>query len=223
MTPGWVTRAGPVTAQPLSSRPLTVPQRRARIRKALHETVGYERALQVLSAVLVEEDAYTGEHTDDVVQIAVATAQRLRMRKRERQVVELGALLHDIGKIATPKAVLGKPGPLTPDEWAVMRRHVEDGEHMLRRAGRGLVGVARVVRASHERWDGTGYPDHLVGDAIPLAARIIACADAFSAMTTDRPYRRAMAMPAAIGELRAGAGSQFDPRVVEAMTELLAA
>ena len=207
----------------LPIRPLTLAQRRACIREALRDAGGYDRALSVLSAVLAEEDAYTGEHTDDVVLLATATAQRLRLRKRDRRNVELGALLHDIGKISTPKEVLLKPGPLTAEEWVVMRRHVVDGEHMLRRAGRGLVGVARVVRASHERWDGTGYPDRLQGEAIPLGARIVSCADAFSAMTTDRPYRPAMARSAAVAELRACAGSQFDPRVVEAMTAALAA
>jgi len=207
----------------LPIRPLTSSQRRARIRDALRSTMGYERALSVLSDVLAEEDAYTGKHTDDVVRLATGTAQRLRIRKRDRRVIELGALLHDIGKISTPKEVLHKPGPLTDQEWDVMRRHVEDGEHMLRRAGRGLVGAARVVRASHERWDGSGYPDHLAGEEIPLGARIVACADAFSAMTTDRPYRSAMTRNAAIAELRAGAGTQFDGVVVDAMIDVLAA
>ena len=203
--------------------PFTAAQRRARIREAVRKSAGYERALGVLNAVLAEEDAYTGEHTDDFVRIATATAERLHIRKRDRRVVELGAMLHDIGKISTPKEVLNKPGPLTDAEWEVMRRHVVDGEHMLRRAGRGLVGVARVVRASHERWDGAGYPDRLAGEEIPLASRIVACADAFSAMTTDRPYRPAMTRSAAVKELRAGAGSQFDPRVVGVMTDVLAA
>jgi HD-GYP domain-containing protein (c-di-GMP phosphodiesterase class II) len=130
--------------------------------------------------------------------------------------VEFGALLHDVGKIGVPKEIVNKPGPLSDDEWDVMRRHTITGQRMLDRVGGALQDVGAVVRASHERWDGSGYPDGLAGEEIPIAARIVCAADAFSAMTTDRPYRAARDREYAIGELRAQTGLQFDPAVVAA-------
>ena len=115
-----------------------------------------------------------------------------------------------------PNEIINKAGPLDDDEWAIMRRHTIDGEAMLARVGGMMQEVGRIVRGSHEDWDGTGYPDGLVGEAIPLASRIVSCADAYSAMTTDRSYRRALGHAAAVAELQRCAGTQFDPRVVEA-------
>jgi HD-GYP domain-containing protein (c-di-GMP phosphodiesterase class II) len=137
--------------------------------------------------------------------------------------LEFGALLHDVGKIAVPKEILHKDGPLSEDEWTVMRQHTVEGQRMLETVGGVLGAVGRIVRSSHERWDGKGYPDGLAGEAIPVEARICAASDAFSAMTTDRPYRAAMSLEAAIAELERNAGTQFDPRVVEALVAELAA
>ena len=126
------------------------------------------------------------------------------------------ALLHDIGKVGMPDRVLHKPGPLADEEWDVMREHPVIGERILR-AIPGMGSVARIVRHEHERFDGTGYPDRLAGEEIPLGSRIILACDAYHAMTSDRPYRAAMAHDHAIAELARCAGSQFDPRIVAAL------
>jgi HD-GYP domain-containing protein (c-di-GMP phosphodiesterase class II) len=130
---------------------------------------------------------------------------------------EMGALLHDIGKIAVPDKIINKAGPLDDAEWKIMKNHTVEGERMLQRVGGLLSSVGVVVRASHERWDGGGYPDGLAGDQIPLASRIVSACDAFNAMTTDRPYRKALPLTVAIAELRTHAGTQFAPDVVEAL------
>jgi HD-GYP domain-containing protein (c-di-GMP phosphodiesterase class II) len=130
--------------------------------------------------------------------------------------VEFGALLHDVGKLQVPNEIINKAGPLDDAEWAIMRRHTIDGEAMLARVGGMMHEVGRIVRGSHEDWDGTGYPDGLGGEQIPLASRIVACADAYSAMTTDRSYRRALGHDKAVAELERCAGTQFDPDVVRA-------
>jgi two-component system cell cycle response regulator len=129
--------------------------------------------------------------------------------------VERAAELHDIGKIAIPDAILNKPGPLDLEEWSFMRRHTLIGESMLS-AAPALQGAAKIVRSSHERIDGEGYPDGLRGDEIPLASRIVFVCDAFHAMTSDRPYGVAGTVPDALAELADCAGTQFDPAVVEA-------
>jgi HD-GYP domain-containing protein (c-di-GMP phosphodiesterase class II) len=130
-------------------------------------------------------------------------------------------MLHDIGKIAIPKAILNKPSSLTDDEYRIMMNHTIEGQFMLDRVG-GLLGrVGEIVRSCHERWDGTGYPDGLAGEAIPLTARIVFACDAYNAMTTDRAYRKAMSTEAAVDELVENAGTQFDPIVVEALAAVL--
>jgi HD-GYP domain-containing protein (c-di-GMP phosphodiesterase class II) len=151
----------------------------------------------------------------------VSVADELGLSSAQRREVEFGALLHDVGKVAIPKEIINKPGPLDDEEWAIMRTHTIEGERMLRQVGGVMADVARVVRASHERWDGGGYPDGLAGEAIPLAARIVACCDAFNAMTTDRSYRRALPLAVAIGELHANTGTQFDPHVVDAVLRVV--
>ena len=171
-----------------------------------------------LLADLVEAaDAYTACHSRHVVELAGEVAVALGLGFAARRRVELAALLHDVGKLAVPDEILNKPGRLTETEWAIMREHTVVGARMLLQAGSGLAEVAPIVRATHERVDGRGYPDGLAGDAIPLEARIVACCDAFSAMTTDRPYRSALPLGAALEELRANAGTQFDVDVVEAL------
>ena len=135
--------------------------------------------------------------------------------------LEFGALLHDVGKIAVPKEIINKPGKLDDDEWQIMKRHTIEGQRMLENVGGVLARVGVIVRASHEDYDGSGYPDGLAGDAIPIEARICSACDAFSAMTTDRSYRAAMPLEAAIAELRRCAGTQFDPRVVTTLVAVL--
>ncbi len=137
------------------------------------------------------------------------------MGESARAAVRHAAELHDIGKVGIPDAVLHKPGPLDEAEWAFMRQHTLIGERILLAAD-DLAPVARVVRSSHESYDGTGYPDGLAGDAIPIESRIVLVCDAYDAMTTDRAYRRSIGHRAAVAELRRCAGAQFDPAVVAA-------
>ena len=191
-------------------------ERRARLDQQIETSRTYRRTALLLGELIGEDDEYTGAHSQGVVSLAVAVADELRLDEGQRRLVEFGALLHDIGKIAVPNEIVNKPGPLSDEEWDVMRRHTVTGQRMLDRVGGALQEVGAVVRASHERWDGTGYPDGLAGEAIPMAARIVAAADAFSAMTTDRPYRAARERAYAIGELREQAGRHFDPRVAQA-------
>jgi diguanylate cyclase (GGDEF)-like protein len=183
-------------------------------------TQAYHAVVRSLAAALEARDGYTGEHSDDVHDLSVAVAFRLGLDPRATGEVEAVALLHDIGKIGVPDQVLHKPGPLTEDEWLLMREHPAIGERILRPLP-GLSAVATAVRHEHERWDGGGYPDGLAGEDIPLASRIVLACDAYHALVSDRPYRRAMDPVHARSELLAGAGTQFDPRVVEALLECL--
>ncbi len=197
-------------------------ERRERIGTAIELSSAYRGTALLLGDVLSEDDEYTGSHSKGVVTFALEIADELGMRDDERRLVEFGALLHDIGKMSTPKEILHKPGPLDEDEWETMRRHTIDGQRMLDQVGGTLHDVGEVVRSSHEHFDGGGYPDGLRADAIPLAARVVSVADAYSAMTTRRTYREPMAPTVAMRELRQHAGSQFDPAVVEAALVVLA-
>ena len=160
-------------------------------------------------------------HSKDVVSLAVAVATQLGLDSRRVRDTEFAALLHDIGKIAVPKEIINKPGPLSEGEWAVMRTHTLEGQRMLDQVGGALQRVGMIVRASHERWDGRGYPDGLAGEEIPVEARIVGACDAFHAMTSDRSYRRALPVELAVEELQACAGSQFDPGVVAALVDVI--
>jgi putative nucleotidyltransferase with HDIG domain len=191
-------------------------ERRAGLDQAIELSRTYRRTALLLGDVIGEDDEYTGAHSQGVVSLAVAVADELGLGDSDRRLVEFGALLHDVGKIAMPKQIINKPGPLTDEEWSIVRRHTIEGQRMLDRIGGALKDVGVVVRASHEMWDGSGYPDGLAGEDIPLAARVICAADAFSAMTTDRPYRAARDRAVAVAELRRCSGEQFDPRVAEA-------
>ena len=168
--------------------------------------------IEVLAKALLERDRYTGEHSESVVEMASSVGRRMGLDDTEVGYIRGAALLHDIGKVAIPDHILHKPGALTDDEWELMRQHPVIGERILR-AIPGLGPVARIVRHEHERWDGKGYPDGLVGEAIPIGARIILACDAYHAMTSDRPYRQAMPHRDAIIELSNQAGKQFDPQV----------
>jgi diguanylate cyclase (GGDEF)-like protein len=181
----------------------------------------YRETLGSLSNALEAKDGYTGAHAQEVSALAVSVARRLGLTGETLQAVELGALLHDIGKIRVPESILNKPGSLTAKEWKVMRTHPEAGERILAPIA-SLADVLPIVRGSHERWDGGGYPDGLGGDAIPIGARIVAVCDAFRAMVEPRPYRPALPRETALEELAANAGSQFDPACVEALLAVLA-
>jgi putative nucleotidyltransferase with HDIG domain len=180
----------------------------------------YRETLAALANALETKDLHTSRHTQDVVGLSVQVAAKLGVGGEELRAVELGALLHDIGKIHVPDSILNKPGPLDDDEQEIMRSHPEAGARILAPIT-SLRHAAPVVRSSHERWDGTGYPDALAGEAIPLAARIVAVCDAYCAMVESRPYRRALTVEEARRELEEGSGSQFDPACVEALIAVL--
>jgi two-component system cell cycle response regulator len=175
----------------------------------------------VLLRALSERSPELGGHGNAVAALAEATARRLGLDRDVLEMVRHAAELHDVGKVAIPDDILLKQGPLTEEEWSFIRRHPVAGERIVA-AAPALGAVAKLVRASHERWDGRGYPDRLGGDDIPLGARIIAVADAYDAMTAGRPYKAAIAQEDAIAELRACAGSQFDAIVVDAFCGALA-
>ena len=172
--------------------------------------------IAALSRSIEVKDHYTGGHTERVSGIAVAVAKRLGYRGDELEAVEIGALLHDIGKIGVPESILTKPGPLTDDEWTVMRRHPIVSDYILAEVDLHPI-VRQIARSSHERMDGAGYPDGLSGEEIPLPARIILVADALDAMTSHRAYRPACGLVEAMDELWANTGSQFCPRVLQAL------
>ena len=174
-----------------------------------------EQARDVLMRTMQAKQPALGEHSSEVAQLAVAVARHLGMTAEEIDEVARAAELHDVGKVGIPDAILEKPAPLDADEWAFMRQHTVLGERILS-AAPALRPVAQLVRSSHERWDGTGYPDGLAGAQIPRGSRVIAVCDAYEAITADRPYRRARSSEAACAELRATAGTQFDPEVVDA-------
>jgi two-component system, cell cycle response regulator len=174
----------------------------------------------VLLQVLEEAEPDLGEHLRGVTYLSVEVARALGLDAEAVDEVARAAQLHDVGKVAVPDDILRKPGPLDDDDWRFVREHTIVGQRILA-AAPALAPVGRIVRATHERWDGRGYPDGLGGDAIPLGARIISVCDAYDAMTTDRPYRRAMPAELAIAELRASAGTQFDPVVVETFVSTL--
>lgn len=201
---------------------LLARERTRRIDQSLELSRAYKGTALMLAEVIEADDGYTGAHSREVVELALAVAEGLGLGPAQRRNVEFGALLHDVGKIGVPNEIINKPGPLDAEERALIERHTLTAQRMLDSVGGTLGEAGRVVRSSHERYDGGGYPDGLAADRIPIEARICAVCDAFSAMTTDRPYRRAIPSARAIAELRAGAGSQFDPVVVEALAAHIA-
>jgi two-component system, cell cycle response regulator len=175
----------------------------------------------ILLQVLNEREPDLGNHLKGVAKLAMGVGTRLELLSDELDEVVRAAELHDVGKMAIPDEILHKPGPLSQAEWTFVRQHTIIGERILC-AAPALLPVAKLVRSSHEHWDGSGYPDGLAGEAIPLGARIVAVCDAFDAMITKRPYRTAMSVEEALEELRACAGTQFDPAVVNAFCEEIA-
>jgi HD-GYP domain-containing protein (c-di-GMP phosphodiesterase class II) len=195
--------------------------RAARYAAALELNRAYRGTVMLLSDVLEFEDEYTAQHSRSVVDLVNAVADELGIAMHDRQELEFAAMLHDVGKISIPKEILHKPAALTEREFEVIKHHTIEGQFMLDRVG-GLLGrVGEIVRSCHERWDGAGYPDGLVGEQIPIAARVVFACDAYNAMTTDRPYRGAMSREDALRELAASTGRQFDPKVVAALTTVV--
>jgi len=186
----------------------------------LHRENGSPAAVEALAAAIEARDNYTAEHSEQVVALAKNVALIMGMPAGLVERIGSGALLHDVGKLAIPNEILHKAGGLTAEEWTVIAEHPLIGERILRRTPQ-LASLAPVVRHEHEHWDGSGYPDGLAGHRIPLASRIILACDGYVAMRTARPYRPALTHAEAVAELRAQAGSQFDPAVIEALLDRL--
>jgi HD-GYP domain-containing protein (c-di-GMP phosphodiesterase class II) len=188
-------------------------------RRAQELRESYRATVRALSNAVEARDAYTGKHAERVTAYGIALARAIGLDTIGRPDIEFGFLLHDVGKLAVPDAILFKPGRLDAAEFALIAQHPVIGSEILREVD--FLGEGKlVVRHHHERWDGAGYPDRLAGDEIPLAARVFAVADALDALTTDRPYRRGTRFARARQEIRAHAGSQFDPDVVAAFDRI---
>jgi hypothetical protein len=203
----WLRLEGAVTSHLASS--LESAARAEEVRRTHLATIA------ALTRSLEAKDTYGGGRTERVSTLAVELARRLGYQGADLDAISIGALLHDVGKLSIPETILHKPGPLDNDEWTVMKRHPVVSEFILLGADLSPI-VLQIARSSHERMDGRGYPDGLAGEEIPLPARIVLVADAFDALTTDRPYRRARRPRAAIAEIIANAGEQFCPQVVTA-------
>ena len=196
-------------------------ERQERYGAALELHRAYRGTVMLLSDVLEFDDPYTAAHSRSIVDLVHAVADELGIEQERRQELEFAALLHDVGKIAIPKEILDKPAALTSAEFEVMKSHTIEGQFMLDRVGGLLARVGEIVRSCHERWDGSGYPDGLRGEEIPFESRLVFTCDAYNAMTTDRVYRPALTKEQAVAELLAGAGSQFDPRIVDTLVHVL--
>jgi diguanylate cyclase (GGDEF)-like protein/putative nucleotidyltransferase with HDIG domain len=177
--------------------------------------------LESLVTAVDNKDSYTHHHSDEVTEYALTIAVALGLSEETQRIVRVAGLLHDVGKIGVPGSILRKPGRLTSDEYEIMKQHTLLGELIIQEVPN-LKEIRAAVVSHHERWDGSGYPHGLAGDAIPLMGRMMSVADAYSAMTSDRPYRSSLTTEVAIAELRAGAGNQFDPALVELFVEALA-
>ena len=205
----------PIEAQTREAA-LQLADRRMYANKSRERASAGTQSKDVLLSALRESEPDLHQHLRGVAELAVAVADHLRVDAEERDEIARAAELHDVGKMAIPDAILSKPGPLDSAEWEFMRKHTLIGERIIA-AAPALVPIARLVRSSHERWDGGGYPDGLAGEAIPLGSRIVFVCDAFDAMISDRPYSVAMRPARALEEIDRGAGSQFDPRVAAAL------
>jgi putative nucleotidyltransferase with HDIG domain len=199
------------------ARQASVALERAQSYENLEDT--FVSTIEALANALEANDEYTSSHARSITDMALKVASELGFDATALKRVELGALFHDIGKIGVPTSILLKPGPLTPEERKMIELHPELGERILEPIDR-LADVRRIVRSCHERWDGDGYPDGKAGEEIPIESRIIFVCDAFHAMTTDRPYRKRLSVDEACRRLREGAGTQFDPAVVDVFLSL---
>ena len=179
----------------------------------------YTATVSALSNAVEARDAYTGQHAERVAAYGIRIARSVGLPVSDHSELEFGFLLHDIGKVAVPDAILYKPEALTAEERALMEQHPLIGAAIVARVGF-LSGAVEVVRSHHERWDGRGYPDGLAGEQIPLSARVFAVADVLDALTTDRPYRPASTFAVAREMITAESGTQFDPRVVAAFNSI---
>jgi diguanylate cyclase (GGDEF)-like protein/putative nucleotidyltransferase with HDIG domain len=177
-------------------------------------------AVYSLAAAVDARDHYTKSHSTFVSQAAAATASLLGLDKKSIKAIAVAGLLHDIGKVGVPDSILQKAGPLLKEEWEIMKKHPRLGAQIVEKIP-GLQDILPLILYHQEKYDGSGYPDGLAGTKIPLGARILAVADAFHAMISDRPYRKRMSLPKAIDELKKNAGSQFDPKIIEAFIEVL--
>jgi putative nucleotidyltransferase with HDIG domain len=171
--------------------------------------------LDALITAVDNKDRYTRKHSEEVTEYSLLIAQELQVSDETMRTIRIAGLLHDVGKIGVPDEILRKPGRLTPEEEEVMRQHPLIGA-LIVGAVPGMERVLDGVRCHHERYDGKGYPDGLQGEEIPLLGRLMAIADTYSAMTTDRPYRKALPIEVALEEIRKNSGTQFDPLMVEA-------
>ncbi len=201
------------TAKDTGQRVMGTTQER-RLYRQLRSESSFE-VLDVMVTAVDNKDRYTRRHSDDVTKYALWIAEELGLSEETMRVIRLGGLLYDVGKIGVPDEVLRKPGRLTDEEYTLMKRHAEFGSYIVS-AIPGMESIVPIVRSHHERWDGKGYPDGLAGEEAPLLGRLVAVADAVSAMTTTRPYRKAMDWEAALEEVRRNIGSQFDPTMAEA-------
>lgn len=192
----------------------------SRIQLAAKLETHYTETIEALASALEAKDPYTQAHAGRIRDIASALGAAMKIPLEDRRAVRLGSILHDVGKIGIADSVLLKPGPLTDEEWTIMQSHPEIGERML--TGIDFLGpVLPVIRHHHERWDGRGYPDGLAGEEIPVAARIVSVCDAFDAMTSDRPYRKALPADAAFESLLQNSGTQFDPNCATLLVDVV--
>jgi putative nucleotidyltransferase with HDIG domain len=198
-------------------------ERHHRLESLIELNNAYRGTALVLGDVVEADDGYTGQHCKSVVALAREVSAQLKLGAAQARNLEFAALLHDVGKVTIPKEIINNPGKLDEHEWALMKTHPLEGQNMLSRVGGFMCDVGLVVRSHHERWDGGGYPDGLVGEAIPLESRIITCCDSWNAMRTDRSYRMALTYEQALAEMKAHTGSQFDPRIVDALLPIVAA
>lgn len=194
-------------------------ERRGSLQQLLELNNAYRGTALVLGDVVEADDGYTGEHSRGVVSLCLAVAARLDMNAEQMRNLEFGALLHDVGKIAIPKEIINKPGKLNDEEWTIIRTHTVEGQKLLDTVGGFMRDVGLIVRSHHERWDGGGYPDRLVGEQIPLESRVISACDTWNAMRTDRSYRKALPFGIAAQEMESIAGTQLDPRIVAALLD----
>ena len=207
------------------AKPFRQPELLARIRGALRlrsALVRMESAHAVVATLanaVEAKDPMTEHHCQRLAMLSARLTARLGIEHEEAEMITYGALLHDVGKIGVPESILTKAGPLDEGEWELMRRHPEIGERICRPLS-GALGFHLIIRHHHERWDGTGYPDRIGGEAIPLGARIVSLADAFDAMTHDRPYRGARSVADALTEIHAMSGTQFDPELAKLFVEV---